>query len=449
MYPEIFSADEQRERFRFHIFYNQAFITKKGSSQHFYTGLTADLLLSMFRTMYPDTSLTLDIVQHILRFGGYFDNPTGLVYCNINEMSFSALPPKTQQRILDYSNYANTLSFRQKLLGHDIVVSDFGVIIDVGLRLFLSNVIFQQKNFKYFNMIPKSFNKVSQYALYSLYQSFCYKQGYKPMSKHFFAEALVKKGCRKAKGYYMGTSGVNVFDNIFAPWTEEDMQWSIEEGVGVITLDKKQIFNDGRLVANFTEDGLTAYLNSRKEFRKGNEDYKREETFKEEREETEFEDSDDDGGEDQDREDDSPGGEEKSGARGKLPNGIGIAEVWYDEFTSGDTLDRFKLAEERDEPADDSEDGFNPTEHEDRYPVFIAPAACRTDVTDTTAIVDGVPGESETPTIAELTAAMRVPYKMNPTKFTKEEMKGYLQVIDPTLDVESYWDVIMSILTIE
>jgi len=264
MDPLIFSEAEAHERFNFHMFYENTFVTMKKNTPHFISGLDADMLFSIFKTRYPNTELSADIIRHILVFGGYMDNSEGRVYCAIRKETFSAWPKETQKYILNYADYANTFDFRQMMIEDAGLVSPFGDIVDEGVKLFMWNQLYW-RNFKYYHAMPIRFRKAPQGAIYRHYQSYCLKRGYKPATQAQLIDAIVKKGGVKAKGYYNGVAGLNVFTNVFIPFTPEDSIWSIEEGVAVITLDGKQIFNDGRLVQNFSEDGLTAYLNSRLE----------------------------------------------------------------------------------------------------------------------------------------------------------------------------------------
>ena len=262
-YPLILPFEEQDERYKFANFLWRIFSMGKASSTQFESSLSAEALLNIYKVYRPNTTLTVDMISHMMMYGGYM-NAYGEVYFRINPETFKELPTATQEKILSYCNYAKSLSLRQIMLGNDTTAVDRGVALNESFRHFVQTQVFDKK-FKFWNAIPKGLRKTGVTELYNYYSEWCLNFCYKPETKRNFLQLFRNLNYKVGPGYYKGVSGVNIVNGIVIPTSEEEKAMTLKlKGIGVIYLQGRYIFNDSTLMSDYTEDGLKAYIESRR-----------------------------------------------------------------------------------------------------------------------------------------------------------------------------------------
>lgn len=262
-YPLILPFEEQEERYKFASFLWRVFSMGKASSTQFESSLSAEALLNIYKAYRPNTTLTVDMISHMMMYGGYM-NAHGEVYFRINPEVFKDLPTATQEKILSYCNYAKSLSLRQVMLGNNTTAVDRGIALNESFRHFVQTQVFDKK-FKFWNAIPKGSRKTSVMDLYEYYSEWCLNFCYKPETKRNFLQLFRNLNYKIGPGYYKGVSGVNIVHGVVVPTTEKEKSMTLKmQGIGVICLQDKFIFNDSTLMSDYTEDGLKAYIQSRR-----------------------------------------------------------------------------------------------------------------------------------------------------------------------------------------
>ena len=262
-YPLVLPLAEQIERHELAAFLWRTFDVARSSSTQFEGSLSAEAILDIYKTSNPGTQLTTDMVSHMMMYGGYIDN-TGELYLKIKPQVFTLLPATTQERILSYCNYAKSLSLRQIMLGNTPDAVDRDIALTTSFRHFIQTQLFN-KEFKYWNAIPKGQRNTGINDMYEYYQEWCFKRNYIPESKKDLLSVLEKSGYRVKQGYYKGKSGIRVVTGCVIPQTEEERAKTFEfEGLAVLRLQDRYIFNDGAIIDSFSYMGLQAYIKGRK-----------------------------------------------------------------------------------------------------------------------------------------------------------------------------------------
>ena len=255
-YPLVLPLTEQIERHELATFLWRTFDVARSTSTQFEGSLSAEAILDIYKTANPGTQLTADIVAHMMMYGGYIDN-TGELYLKIKPQVFELLSAKTQERILSYCNYAKSLSLRQIMLGNAADAVDRDIALNTSFRHFIQTQLFN-KDFKYWNAIPKGQRNTGINDMYEYYQEWCFKRNYIPENKKSLFSTLEKSGYRIKQGYYKGKSGIRVVIGCVIPQTEDERKRTFEtfEGLGVIQLQDRYIFNDGAIADTFSWFGL-------------------------------------------------------------------------------------------------------------------------------------------------------------------------------------------------
>lgn len=283
-YPIIFSKEEQRDRYLLNKFLQTYFTPCKETQTPFDGNLQPEVILSIYQTIKEETVLNAEIVTHLLTYGG-FVNERNQLLLSIKEDTFKYLSPKTQDKILQYCNNAKALPYRQLILGSQVQAVDNSAIFYPSIQRFIKLQIFD-KSFKFLPAVPKGLRNTSHVAVYQWYQTWCKTFNYMPEPKNLLINTLKQIGFKSYKGYYNGTSGTSVLLNCIIPHTEEEQQMSLQEfnGLGVKILNDYVVFNDGRILTDFSDDGLKAYVNKRTEVKINEEKSRSAEERPEERE---------------------------------------------------------------------------------------------------------------------------------------------------------------------
>lgn len=279
---QVFSIEEEAERFRFQTFCTTFFDVKGNHSETFECGIKFTTLLDWYKIMYPDSMLTEDIIAHQLYFGGFIKKAKPLIFLEVREDRFRALPVNVQENIISLATKKSMLRLSAMLNKKYVAIHGAAYSTDASLNGFFGNMLFTKRNSaNIINAIKPSERHVVATKLYDYYVLYCKEMGFQPIGRRNFYGFLEKQGIHKNKGYYGKVAGVTAFLDVVIPTSPDDMELSLHYGVACITINNNCWFNDGTSDRYMSPDGFAAYIQARKERIYGTKGETKEETKEE------------------------------------------------------------------------------------------------------------------------------------------------------------------------
>lgn len=405
---KIFNPKETKDRAMFTMFLQEHFLLRQRTTKTFKYPMSIDIIYKMYRSLYPDTSLSYADLKMYFAIIGMGDNDN--VFMDIRANHISQIPEVLFKRIEAHLS----LETLRKL--------------DISSRAPISTVpgvnVFHEFKRLYVS-VSISDNRTKTSRLYQLYTLYCLNKGIDPIGRKSFARMVSEHISPVRKGYAEGVSGCN-YALCRIP-ADEHWEQSIRFGVGIFVSYQKFFDNKGKNLQldpdtlEITSDVIALYIKNRVKGESEYESTKTSESFPQQEEERS-----------------SNGREIESNAEHVSRREETAESKTYNDADEASSTETAKSgfadnAAPADRETDDSFAGIT-----------------ETDIEYANAELERLDRESaddyqEDPiTIKEVYKALEIAYKISPATFDKKTMNSYLVSMDVDFAAEDIWEDFMN-----